>query len=166
MKENEIHQLGCDHEECPKCHRQLISCDCNYENDQMRIPKETLAQLWGKKQHDEISITMRRKPQVENGENIIHQMSFLHDSWDQKGRKNKDKSISVYKRILSGKESFYKDNGTGECSCCVAKIGEYHVPMCKLEECPQCGSHLFNCDCELEEIFQFPEEAFDKIAKQ
>jgi len=23
-----VHHLGCDEERCPKCHRQLISCDC------------------------------------------------------------------------------------------------------------------------------------------
>ncbi len=26
------HHAGCDIEECPKCHRQLISCPCGQEN--------------------------------------------------------------------------------------------------------------------------------------
>ncbi|MEW6016485.1 MAG: hypothetical protein AB1760_00260 [Pseudomonadota bacterium] len=27
----ELHELGCDVEECPKCHRQLITCDDRFE---------------------------------------------------------------------------------------------------------------------------------------
>ena len=29
--EGELHELGCDQEECPFCGEQLISCDCMYE---------------------------------------------------------------------------------------------------------------------------------------
>ena len=30
VKIGEFHKLGCDMEECPFCHHQLISCDCCY----------------------------------------------------------------------------------------------------------------------------------------
>ena len=29
----EIHHTGCDVEECPRCHGQLIMCDCELEDD-------------------------------------------------------------------------------------------------------------------------------------
>ncbi len=28
-KKGEFHHPGCDTEECPKCHRQIIGCDCD-----------------------------------------------------------------------------------------------------------------------------------------
>lgn len=31
VKEGETHKPGCDWEECPFCHKQLISCNCCYE---------------------------------------------------------------------------------------------------------------------------------------
>ena len=160
--ENKIHLLGCDHEECPKCLNQLISCDCNYENNQCRVPRETLAKLWGKIKHDEQSKLMRRKPEFLNGEKIIHFSVFSIDAWDMNGKKRKEKAISCCPRILSGQESFYRDDGSGECACCEAKIGEYHVPQCELEQCPECGGHFYNCGCELNEICQLPEDAFNK----
>lgn len=32
--EGQIHHWGCDMEECPKCGRQLISCDCQLSEQQ------------------------------------------------------------------------------------------------------------------------------------
>lgn len=31
VSEGDYHHFGCDVEECPKCHGQLISCSCNLE---------------------------------------------------------------------------------------------------------------------------------------
>ncbi len=31
VKENKYREVGCDWEECPFCHNQLLSCDCCYE---------------------------------------------------------------------------------------------------------------------------------------
>jgi hypothetical protein len=30
----QIHVRGCDIEECPKCHRQLLSCGCQFDEDE------------------------------------------------------------------------------------------------------------------------------------
>ena len=30
VKKGQYHHIGCDMEECPVCHRQLLSCDCNF----------------------------------------------------------------------------------------------------------------------------------------
>jgi hypothetical protein len=40
VKEGEIHQLGCDMEICPKCHKQLITCGCFKKRTELpfRIP--------------------------------------------------------------------------------------------------------------------------------
>lgn len=40
VKEGQLHKLGCDMEQCPKCDGQLISCGCfpNFENLPFRIP--------------------------------------------------------------------------------------------------------------------------------
>jgi hypothetical protein len=40
VKEGEIHHIGCDMEICPKCHKQLITCGCfNNKNElPFRIP--------------------------------------------------------------------------------------------------------------------------------
>ena len=40
VKEGEIHQLGCDMEICPKCHKQLITCGCFHKKNELpfRIP--------------------------------------------------------------------------------------------------------------------------------
>ena len=40
VKEGEIHQLGCDMEICPECHKQLITCGCFHKRSELpfRIP--------------------------------------------------------------------------------------------------------------------------------
>lgn len=40
VKEGEIHQVGCDMEICPKCHKQLITCGCFKKRSELpfRIP--------------------------------------------------------------------------------------------------------------------------------
>jgi hypothetical protein len=30
----ELHVVGCDGEECPVCHAQLLSCDCHFDKDE------------------------------------------------------------------------------------------------------------------------------------
>lgn len=34
-----LHLLPCDLEQCPRCHKQALSCNCNYEQrpDQLRL---------------------------------------------------------------------------------------------------------------------------------
>lgn len=33
VKVNGYHHSGCDNEECPHCHGQLISCECRWEEE-------------------------------------------------------------------------------------------------------------------------------------
>ena len=52
-------------------------------------------------------------------------------------------------RVRYGDEA--DDWGANEQPChdCVAIKGEYHVPGCDVERCPQCGGQLwFGCECE------------------
>lgn len=42
VKIGEIHIPGCDWEECPFCHRQLISCNCCYEHLKLDSEKEPI----------------------------------------------------------------------------------------------------------------------------
>lgn len=32
VKEGKLHHDGCDMERCPKCHGQLLSCDCDWKS--------------------------------------------------------------------------------------------------------------------------------------
>ncbi len=43
----EKHTSGCDVEECPKCHKQLITCKCPDPKEEERIPygQETRAKF-------------------------------------------------------------------------------------------------------------------------
>ncbi len=51
-------------------------------------------------------------------------------------------------RVRYGKET----NGwTAEHPChdCRVIDGEYHVPGCDVEQCPECGGQLIGCDCDI-----------------
>jgi len=36
------------------------------------------------------------------------------------------------------------------CHDCGAKQGELHTPGCDVEQCPECGTQLLSCDCDID----------------
>jgi len=55
-------------------------------------------------------------------------------------------------RIRYGEEKDWPELiSDNPCHDCAAKRGEYHVPSCDMERCPQCGGQLISCDCSFDE---------------
>ena len=55
-----------------------------------------------------------------------------------------------YKRIPYGQEEWIlrtKAKILSNCHDCAASIGEFHVPGCDVEECPNCGGQMIGCGC-------------------
>jgi hypothetical protein len=60
--------------------------------------------------------------------------------------------ITEIKRIPYGSELGHSDHeGFADVPChdCAVIKGQYHVPGCDMEECPQCKSQLISCDCQI-----------------
>jgi hypothetical protein len=59
-----------------------------------------------------------------------------------------------YPRIRFGQESGYSDINPDfaklPCHDCGIHEGQYHVPMCDMEQCPRCSSQLISCDCKID----------------
>jgi TIR domain len=57
-------------------------------------------------------------------------------------------------RIRYGDEAgFGPDVADRLCHDCAAKRGEFHVPGCDMERCPECGGQLISCECTYDEEF-------------
>lgn len=59
------HHPGCDVEECPRCHHQLISCDCKLMNDVIEaahVVSKTVVEEAKQKQRDAIIAALRYNP--------------------------------------------------------------------------------------------------------
>ncbi len=54
-------------------------------------------------------------------------------------------------RIRYGSESDDCGADRQPCDDCRVIKGEFHVPGCDLEECPNCGEQLISCDCDFED---------------
>lgn len=60
--------------------------------------------------------------------------------------------ILEVKRIRYGDEkaaSEYDGYADHPCHDCAVIKGQYHVPSCDMEECPNCGGQLISCGCEI-----------------
>lgn len=55
----------------------------------------------------------------------------------------------ILPRIRHGEERHKQTMLREACRDCGALIGEFHVPGCDREECPQCGDQAFGCNCGL-----------------
>lgn len=49
------------------------------------------------------------------------------------------------KRIPFGEERYREES---PCPGCGVYYFEFHQPGCPLEECPRCGGHRAECDCD------------------
>ena len=56
-------------------------------------------------------------------------------------------------RIRYGDEAGIGDAADFLCHDCAAKRGEFHVPGCDMERCPECGKQLISCACNYDEDF-------------
>lgn len=63
-----------------------------------------------------------------------------------------DSNVIKYKRIAYGQETI-KIVNREFCPDCLAKLGEYHLPFCDIEECPICHGQLLSCDCDIDNEF-------------
>jgi hypothetical protein len=59
--------------------------------------------------------------------------------------------VTKVERIRYGSERNAEKYGFANRPChdCAAVAGQYHVPGCDMEECPQCGGQLISCGCEV-----------------
>ncbi|CAN5290383.1 hypothetical protein BH11PLA2_BH11PLA2_10840 [soil metagenome] len=53
-------------------------------------------------------------------------------------------------RVTFGEEKAYAANPMRNCPDCAVIVGQYHVPSCDTEECPNCKHQLISCGCLLE----------------
>lgn len=54
-------------------------------------------------------------------------------------------------RVRYGDEQDDWGAGTGKpCHDCAVLKGQFHVPGCDVERCPDCGGQVICCDCDVE----------------
>lgn len=59
-----------------------------------------------------------------------------------------DENDNVFPRIKFGSEEDGAFSSNDKyCPDCIAKLGEYHMDLCDIEQCPKCGGQLLSCDC-------------------
>jgi hypothetical protein len=51
-------------------------------------------------------------------------------------------------RVRFGDERDDWGANRGPCHDCTAVKGEFHVPGCDVERCPECGGQIFACECD------------------
>jgi hypothetical protein len=58
----------------------------------------------------------------------------------------------LFDRIKYGDECFGLRAATTPCHDCAVTEGQFHVPGCDVEECPNCHAQLLSCDCDVWDI--------------
>jgi len=58
----------------------------------------------------------------------------------------------LFARTKFGDECFGCRIATQPCSDCYVIQGQYHVPGCDVEECPNCHTQLLSCECDIGDI--------------
>jgi hypothetical protein len=97
----------------------------------------------------------------EAGEEVEYNGVMMAAGWPEQIEAAQElSSISVdgkvFKRIAYGSEQgpTIPDQASppsgGVCGDCGVLPGQFHVPGCDLEECPQCHVQLISCDCEID----------------
>lgn len=94
-----------------------------------------------------------------NGEFVTYNGQKVASYWPKKLEAAQSLHIvSVskrFERIRYGSEDEDWGADHGPCHDCAALKGQYHVPGCDVERCPQCDGQLIFCDCDIE----FPDQA-------
>jgi len=53
-------------------------------------------------------------------------------------------------RVRYGEEADDWGADDHNCGDCAVEKGQFHVPNCDIEECPNCGGQAISCDCGIE----------------
>jgi hypothetical protein len=88
-------------------------------------------------------------------EKVFYNGTWIHPSWPTKIEEaQRITTITLngtdYQRIKYGDEKDDWGADIHPCGDCAAIKGQYHVPSCDIEECPNCGGQAIGCDCEYE----------------
>jgi hypothetical protein len=58
----------------------------------------------------------------------------------------------LFARIKYGDECFGWRVATTPCHDCAVTEGQFHVPGCDVEECPNCHTQLLSCECDVWDV--------------
>ena len=70
-----------------------------------------------------------------------------------------------FKRIRYGDETWIRQTKAKirpNCHDCAARVGEFHVPSCDVEECPNCHGQMLGCGCQPVAVSKTDIEAWEE----